>query len=100
MSHFSILSADERVISHSSGFGRDLALAALQRGDKVIATARRLSSVEDLKAAGASTLQLDVTSPLEALESIAKAAHAIYGRVDVVVNNAGYFEAGALEENT
>jgi len=84
----------------STGFGRDLALAAVQRGDKVIATARRLSAVEDLKAAGASTLQLDVTSPLEALKSIAKEAHEIHGRIDVVVNNAGYFETGALEENT
>jgi len=84
----------------STGVGRDLALAVLQRGDKVIATARGLSAVEDLKAAGASTLQLDVTSPLDALKGIAKEAHSIYGRIDVVVNNAGYFEAGALEENT
>jgi len=84
----------------STGFGRDLALASLQRGDKVIATARRLSAVEGLKAAGASTLELDVTSPLERLKSIAKEAHSIYGRIDIVVNNAGYFELGALEENT
>jgi NAD(P)-dependent dehydrogenase (short-subunit alcohol dehydrogenase family) len=84
----------------STGFGRDLALAAVQRGDKVIATARKLSALEDLKAAGASTLELDVTSPLEELKSVAKEAHGIYGRIDVVVNNAGYFEIGALEENT
>ena len=87
-------------MSDSTGFGRDLALAAVQRGDKVIATARKLSSLEDLKAAGASTLELDVTSPLEELKSVAKEAHGIYGRIDVVVNNAGYFEIGALEENT
>ncbi|RXW21406.1 hypothetical protein EST38_g4447 [Candolleomyces aberdarensis] len=74
----------------SSGIGRDLALAALSRGDKVIATARgrSVSKLEDLKNAGAATLQLDVTSTLEELHQVAKEAVGIYGRVDVLVNNA------------
>ncbi|KAF8339652.1 short-chain oxidoreductase [Cantharellus anzutake] len=84
----------------TSGLGRDITLAALKRGDKVIATARRPSTIEDLKAAGASILELDVTSPLEKLKKVAEEAHSIYGRIDVVLNNAGYFEIGSLEENT
>ncbi|KAF9035048.1 NAD(P)-binding protein [Hymenopellis radicata] len=86
----------------SSGLGRDLALAALARGEKVIATgrARSLQQLDDLKEKGAATLELDVTAPLETLKSIAKKAVAIYGRVDVLVNNAGYILVGALEEST
>lgn len=74
-----------------SGIGRELALAALARGDKVIATARgrTVSKLEDLKQAGASTLELDVTSPLEKLHDVAKEAIAFYGKVDILVNNAG-----------
>ncbi|KAK7021903.1 hypothetical protein VNI00_017192 [Paramarasmius palmivorus] len=86
----------------STGFGRELALAALHRGDKVIATtrARSFSQLDDLKAQGAETIQLDVTAPLEELQEIAKKAVAICGQVDVVVNNAGYGTIGAIEENT
>ncbi|KAG5640096.1 hypothetical protein DXG03_001233 [Asterophora parasitica] len=86
----------------SSGLGRDLTLAALERGDKVIATgrARSLAKLDDLKARGADILELDVTSSLEKLHEIAKKAVAIHGRVDVVVNNAGYGFFGAIEEIT
>ncbi|KAJ2921724.1 hypothetical protein H1R20_g15370, partial [Candolleomyces eurysporus] len=85
-----------------SGLGRDLALAALARGDKVIATARgrTVSKLEDLKTAGAATLELDVTSPLEKLHEAAKEAVNIYGKIDVLVNNAGYMLVGAIEEST
>lgn len=75
----------------SSGFGRDLTLAALGRGDKVIATARARSMTKlgDLKEAGAAIIELDVTSPLEKLHEVAKEAVKIHGRIDVLVNNAG-----------
>lgn len=78
-------------ITTRTGLGRDLALAALKRGDKVIATARARSmdKLEDLKTQGADVAELDVTAPLDKLKEIAKAAVAIHGRVDVVVNNAG-----------
>lgn len=71
--------------------GRELTLAALKRGDKVIATsrARSISNLEDLKAQGADTPELDVTAPLQELQEIARKAVAIHGRIDVVVNNAG-----------
>lgn len=74
-----------------TGLGRLLTLAALKRGDKVIATARArsLSQLDDLKAAGADTVELDVTASPEKLSEIAKEVVSIHGRVDVVVNNAG-----------
>ncbi|KAL1742769.1 hypothetical protein HDZ31DRAFT_83893 [Schizophyllum fasciatum] len=86
----------------STGLGRELARAALARGDKVIATARArsLAKLDDLKAAGADVLELDVTAPLDALKAVAGQAVAIHGRVDVVVNNAGYILTSAIEEST
>ncbi len=70
-----------------------MTIAALNRGDKVIATARKrsLSQLEDLKGRGAETLELDVTAPIEELKAIATKAVGIYGKVDVIVNNAGTF---------
>ena len=104
----------------STGIGRFLAEAALNRGDKVIATARArsLAKLDDLKARGADILELDVTDTQENLARIAKDAIAIHGRIDVLVNNAGealsycravhplnerfigYVLAGPIEENT
>ncbi|KAL0569690.1 hypothetical protein V5O48_012277 [Marasmius crinis-equi] len=85
-----------------TGFGRELAIAALQRGDQVIATARAcsFSKLQDLENRGAKVLALDVTAPLEDLHEITKRALAFYGRVDVLVNNAGYLLIGALEESS
>ncbi|KAJ6555944.1 hypothetical protein B0H19DRAFT_1151607 [Mycena capillaripes] len=84
----------------SAGLGRDLALAALRRGDHVIATARSVTKLTDLKDKGANVLELDVTAPLDELHVIAEKAAVIHGRIDVVVNNAGYLLVGAIEEST
>lgn len=60
----------------SSGFGRDLVLSVLKRGDKVIATARGSSvqRLQDLKAEGAEILELDVAAPLDTIKEVAKEA--------------------------
>jgi NADP-dependent 3-hydroxy acid dehydrogenase YdfG len=84
----------------SRGFGRVWAEAALQRGDKVVATARQLASLADLTAtygANVLTLALDVTNPEQVKMAVAQ-AHAHFGRLDVVLNNAGYSLVGTIEE--
>ncbi|KAJ4982599.1 retinol dehydrogenase [Stagonosporopsis vannaccii] len=84
----------------SSGFGEAFVKDLLSRGDKVIATARTLSKIEHLRQLGAAILQLDVTRSTSELEKIAKDAIKIYGRIDVLVNNAGYSHFGTFEDAT
>ena len=83
----------------SSGFGEELVKSILRRGDNAIATCRgsvdRLKSLHDL---GAATIELDVSSDQESLNKAIRNALTIYGDVDVLVNNAGYIEAGLLED--
>jgi NADP-dependent 3-hydroxy acid dehydrogenase YdfG len=84
----------------SRGFGRVWADAALRRGDKVTATARTLASISDLKTTfgdNVLTLELDVTRRDQVKNAVAT-AHAHFGRLDVVVNNAGYSLVGTVEE--
>ncbi|RFU72607.1 hypothetical protein TARUN_9654 [Trichoderma arundinaceum] len=86
------------ITAASSGFGQAIALAALRRGHKVIATARSTSRIQDLAAAGAHTLAFDVTSPLSTIESVAKEVFEKYGRVDYLINAAGFILEGSVEE--
>ncbi len=84
----------------SRGFGRVWAEAALKRGDKVAATARNLASIAGLKekyGENALTLELDVTKPDQVRSAVAQ-AHAHFGRLDIVLNNAGYSLVGTIEE--
>ena len=86
----------------SKGFGRIWAEAALKRGDKVAATARNPGSLDELVARYGSNvlaLGLDVTDQA-AVEAAVKRAQAHFGRLDVVVNNAGFGLFGTVEEIT
>jgi NAD(P)-dependent dehydrogenase (short-subunit alcohol dehydrogenase family) len=84
----------------SRGFGRVWTEAILQRGDKVAATARNVAKLQDLKERYGDAvllLPLDVTDRARVSDTVAK-AHAHFGRLDVVVNNAGFGMSGAIEE--
>src|SRR3984885_16175840 len=84
----------------STGFGRLLAEEVLKAGGKVVVTARKLDKVADLEKQypqTAKALALDVTDAGQ-VDSAVTQAIAKFGRVDVLVNNAGYGVAGAIEE--
>ena len=84
----------------SSGIGRALATAVLERGGRVIATARKPGTLDDFVVSHphtCRTLPLDVTDSSQVKSAIAEGAKA-FGRLDVVVNNAGRGIAGAFEE--
>ncbi|GAB1732725.1 hypothetical protein NU195Hw_g7321t1 [Hortaea werneckii] len=76
----------------STGFGAEFAKAILAKGDYVIATARKVESLDDLKAMGAATMQMDVNEPSSSIKQKIQEALGIYGRIDVLLSNAGYAE--------
>lgn len=84
----------------SSGFGRGLTERALQRGDRVAATLRKVEALDDLAARYPEQLwrtRLDVTDPA-AITDVVDRAFAELGTIDVVVNNAGYALYCSVEE--
>jgi NAD(P)-dependent dehydrogenase (short-subunit alcohol dehydrogenase family) len=84
----------------SKGFGRIWAEAALQRGDQVAATARNVESLQELNEKygdNVLTLALDVTNK-STVDRIVKQAYDHLGRLDVIINNAGYGQFGTIEE--
>ncbi len=86
----------------SRGFGRSFTQAALAAGDRVAATARDTSSLNNLAAEHGDAMlpiELDVTDRDAAFAAV-RQAHDHFGRLDVVVNNAGYGMSGAIEELT
>ena len=80
----------------STGIGRVAALHLAQRGHTVVATARRVEDLADLAATGCKTLPLDVTDEAS-MRAAVEAIEAAHGRIDVLVNNAGYSQSGAVE---
>jgi NAD(P)-dependent dehydrogenase (short-subunit alcohol dehydrogenase family) len=90
------------VTGSSRGLGRSVVEAALEAGDNVIATARKPAQLGDLVAKYGDRVMpvaLDVTDAA-AVASAVKAGHRQFGRIDVVVNNAGYGDVAAVEDVT
>lgn len=90
------------ITGSSTGLGRKLAEAVLAKGDRVVVTARKEATVADLEQQYpnyARAVRLDVTDPSQVKASV-QAAIDTFGRIDVLVNNAGYGLCGAVEEVT
>lgn len=88
------------ITGSSRGLGRAISEVALKKGYKVVATARRLESIGDLveqNPENSCAVRLDVTNQAE-IKAAVDAAIARFGRIDVLVNNAGYGLLGAVEE--
>jgi NAD(P)-dependent dehydrogenase (short-subunit alcohol dehydrogenase family) len=83
----------------SSGFGRTIAEAALESGERVVVTARRPEQLAGLDGERVLVQPLDVTDP-DQREATVAAAVDRFGRIDVLVNNAGRTQVGAVEETT
>ncbi len=84
----------------STGFGRELARAVLEHGDLLVATARNTDEIQEFEQdypERARAVRLDVTDKEEVREAIQAALEA-FGKIDVVVNNAGYGYLGGIEE--
>lgn len=93
------MSKEKKVIlvtGASSGIGYDAALALAARGHRVYAAARRVERMEPLKANGIEVIHMDVTDEASMTEGV-NAILAKEGRIDVLVNNAGYGFFGAIE---
>ncbi|ETI25850.1 hypothetical protein G647_02627 [Cladophialophora carrionii CBS 160.54] len=80
------------------GFGECFVHGILARGDKVIATARNLEKIKHFEKAGAAVLQLDITHSQQNIDDAISKAISIYGRIDVLVNNAAYVAIGTWED--
>ncbi|MFT4255869.1 MAG: oxidoreductase [Pseudoxanthomonas sp.] len=85
------------VTGASSGMGKDFALRLIEEGYLVYGAARRIERMDDIRTAGGNVLRLDVTddaSMVDAIERIVREQ----GQIDVLINNAGYGQCGALED--
>lgn len=91
------------VTGTSRGMGTDIVKAALEQGDKVVATGRSLKRLREVFAEAPADriqlLELDVTSESQAQQAVSEAVKR-FGRIDVLVNNAGYCLLGRFEEAT
>ncbi|MCL9683738.1 SDR family NAD(P)-dependent oxidoreductase [Legionella maioricensis] len=84
----------------SSGIGFDSVFALQKRGHRVIASCRKVEDVQKLSAMGVETLLLDVNNSSSIHNAFSQLLSMTSGRLDVLINNAGYGQAGALEDIT
>jgi NAD(P)-dependent dehydrogenase (short-subunit alcohol dehydrogenase family) len=90
------------ITGSSRGFGRSLAEAVLAHGDLLVASARKPEQLHDLVeryGENVRAVELDVTKPEQACAAVSVAVDT-FGRLDVVVNNAGYANVAAIEDAT
>lgn len=88
------------ITGSGAGLGRSIAIKALENGDRIVATARDISQLQGLSTLygdRVSIARLDVVNEEEAKEAVAQAI-SVFGRLDVLVNNAGYGDARPFEE--
>src|SRR3954454_3139404 len=88
------------ITGSSRGLGRQIAESVLEAGDRVVATARRPEQLAELAGKYGDrvrTVALDVTDPAAARAAVATAVDA-FGRLDVLVNNAGYADVASIED--
>lgn len=85
----------------SSGFGEQFVRQLTTQGDQVVATGRNAETrLAHLKDTGATILDLDITAPQAEIDRKFRQAWETFGSIDVVVNNAGFIQCGAVEEIT
>jgi len=82
----------------SSGIGHDAVLTLSKRGHRVIASCRKEEDVQHLAALGCEVFLMDVDNPDSIARTFADVLTNTHGRLDVLINNAGYGQAGALED--
>lgn len=85
------------VTGASSGMGKDFAMHLLKQGHIVYGMARRVEKMKDIEEAGGKAVQLDITNE-EQIESAVKQVRLEQGKIDVLINNAGYAVYGTVEE--
>ena len=96
----SVLNIDKQVAlitGASSGIGKDFALRLLAKGCIVYAAARRVDQMADIEAAGGFALAMDVTDDSTMVSGVDRVVRQ-QGRIDILINNAGYGQYGALED--
>lgn len=82
----------------SSGIGYDSVFALAKRGHHVIASCRKQADVEKLIALGIEAVLIDVNNPQSIAQGFSEALKKASGQIDILINNAGYGQIGALED--